>query len=174
MQTLTTETSPARNARAPDSFEQFVALRGLALVRFASRLTGDPHRAEDLVQDALAKAYQRWNRIQRMDRPEVYVRRILVNASHAWWKRRSNGEVPSGDTVDRPGHVDVGAEAAERDAIWRAILSLPTRQRAVLVLRYYEDYDDATIADILQCTPVTVRTHAMRALDALRKRGLDK
>ena len=89
MQTLTTGTSSATDARAPDSFEQFVALRGLALVRFASRLTGDPYRAEDLVQDALAKAYQRWNRIQRMDQPEVYVRRILVNASHAWWMRRT-------------------------------------------------------------------------------------
>jgi len=172
MQTVTTGMS-SPTARVPDSFEQFVALRGVALVRFASRLTGDPYRAEDLVQDALAKAYQRWNRIQRSDRPEVYVRRILVNASNAWWRRRSSGEVPSGHTVDAAGPIDVGAEAAERDAMWQAILSLPTRQRAVLVLRYYEDYDDATIADILQCGQVTVRTHAMRALDALRKRGFD-
>jgi RNA polymerase sigma-70 factor (sigma-E family) len=166
--------APAAYPRGPDGFEQFVALRGPALVRFASRLTGDPHRAEDLVQDALAKAYQRWNRIRRADRPEVYVRRILVNASNSWWRRRSSGEVPVDVAPDRPVRGDVSAEAADRDAMWRMILQLPARQRAVLVLRYYEDYDDATIAEILQCSQTTVRTHAMRALETLRKGGAEQ
>lgn len=72
--------------------------------------------------------------------------------------------------ADRAHRGDLGGEAADRDAMWRLIRALPDRQRAVLVLRYYEDLDDATIAQILDCSPVTVRTHAMRALANLRER----
>lgn len=154
----------------PDTFERFVAVRGPALVRFASRLTGDRHRAEDLVQDALAKTYQRWNRIRSTDRPDLYVRRIVINSASSWWRRRSNTEVPTADTGDRTDLADIGAAAVERDAMWRHILRLPPRQRAALVLRYYEDHDDDTIAEILRCTPATVRTHVMRALNTLRLR----
>jgi RNA polymerase sigma-70 factor (sigma-E family) len=164
--------------RAPEEdFARFVAQRGPALVRFAARLTNDPYRAEDLVQEALAKTYQRWRRIRRVDRPEVYVRRLVVNAANSWWRRRSNSEVPvalpADGAADRPASGDVGTEHAERDALWALITQLPARQRAVLVLRYYEDQDDATIAEILRCSPVTVRTHARRALETLRKRGID-
>jgi RNA polymerase sigma-70 factor (sigma-E family) len=160
-------------AEEPVTFESYVATRGPALIRFASRLTGSQHRAEDLVQDALAKAYQRWDSIQRKDQPDVYLRRMLVNAARSWWRPRSNRELPVetplGDRAeDRADDRDVGKESAERDEMWRLIGSLPPRQRAVLVLRYYEDLDDNTIAVILDCSPVTVRTHAMRALDVLR------
>lgn len=152
------------------TFEEYVATRGAALVRFARLITGDDHRAEDLVQDILSRAYPRWRRIQRTDRPDVYVRRMLVNANNSWWRRLANREVPMHRPADRPAAGDVGAEAAERDAMWRAIVTLPPRQRAVIVLRYYEDLDDATIAEILDCSAVTVRTHAMRALATLRAR----
>jgi RNA polymerase sigma-70 factor (sigma-E family) len=167
------EPAEEANVDEPVTFESYVATRGPALIRFASRLTGSQHRAEDLVQDALAKAYQRWDSIQRKDQPDVYLRRMLINAARSWWRPRSNRELPVetplGDRAeDRADDRDVGKESAERDEMWRLIGSLPPRQRAVLVLRYYEDLDDNTIAAILDCSPVTVRTHAMRALDVLR------
>ncbi|MEH1101975.1 SigE family RNA polymerase sigma factor [Micromonospora sp. CPCC 205561] len=152
------------------TFEEYVSSRGPALIRLARLLTGDEHRAEDLVQDVLARAYVHWRRIARADRPDVYVRRMLVNANSSWWRRRSNRELATADFAERPQRGDLSGETADRDAMWRLIRALPDRQRAVLVLRYYEDLDDATIAQILGCSPVTVRTHAMRALTNLRER----
>jgi RNA polymerase sigma-70 factor (sigma-E family) len=159
------------------TFEEYVAARGPALVRVARLLTGDDHRAEDLVQEVLARAYVNWRRVMASKRPDVYVRRMLVNANASWWRRRSNRELAlGGGTIaaiaDRPARSDLDVESAERDAMWRQILRLPERQRAVLVLRYYEDLDDAVIAEILDCSPATVRTHAMRALITLRERHL--
>jgi RNA polymerase sigma-70 factor (sigma-E family) len=167
--TLIRETQDPVRELGPGTFEAYVAARGAALLRFAALLTGDRHRAEDLVQDALAKAYLRWGRIRRADQPDVYVRRVLVNGSRAFWRRSTNHELPVDRTADRAAPGDVSAESAERDAVRRMIAQLPHRQRAVLVLRYYEDLDDATIAEILECSPATVRTHAMRALQRLRE-----
>ncbi|GAB4103027.1 SigE family RNA polymerase sigma factor [Micromonospora taraxaci] len=152
------------------TFEEYVSSRGPALVRLARLLTGDAHRAEDLTQEVLSQAYVQWRRIARADRPDVYVRRMLVNANISWWRRRSSRELVVDTFADRPHRGDLGGEAADRDEMWRLILDLPDRQRAVLVLRYYEDLDDTTIAQILDCSPVTVRTHAMRALANLRER----
>lgn len=152
------------------TFEEYVAARGAALVRLARLLTGDDHRAQDLVQDVLAKAYVHWRRVCAAEQPDVYIRRMLVNAQRSWWRRRANREVPIERPVDRPTPGDVGARAAERDEMWRLIGGLPARQREVLVLRYYEDLDDVMIAEILGCSTNTVRTHAMRALTALRSR----
>jgi RNA polymerase sigma-70 factor (sigma-E family) len=160
------------------TFEAYVAARGAALLRFAALLTDDRHRAEDLVQDALAKAYLRWDRIRRTDEPDVYVRRVLINSSRSWWRRRANREVPVEHAAEQaarhaaPG--DVSAESADRDAVRKMIAELPHRQRAVLVLRYFEDLDDTTIAQILECSTATVRTHAMRALHRLRDNHASK
>src|SRR5690242_8103532 len=150
------------------SFEDYVAARGAALIRFARVLTGDAHRAEDLVQEALARAYLRWSQISRADHPDVYLRQAVVNASRSWWRRPTNREEPRDHPIEARAHGDIDAEAAERDAMWRRIQQLPHRQRAVVVLRYYEDLDDATIARVLDCKPATVRSHAMRALNTLR------
>jgi RNA polymerase sigma-70 factor (sigma-E family) len=155
--------------RAATSFEQYVAARGGALLRFAILLTGDDHRAEDLVQEVLARAYLRWSVIGRTEVPDLYLRRMLVNASRSWWRRLSNRELPVDTPRDAPAAGDLGVESAERDAMWRLVARLPHRQRAVLVLRYYEDLDDATIALVLECSAATVRTHAMRGLAMLRK-----
>jgi RNA polymerase sigma-70 factor (sigma-E family) len=157
------------------TFEEYVATRGPALVRLARLLTGDDHRGEDLAQDVLARVYVHWRRVARSGRPDVYVRRMLVNANASWWRRRSSREVAVGagaiaTVAERSVTSDVDAAAVERDLMWRLILTLPARQRAVLVLRYYEDLDDAAIAEILDCSAVTVRTHAMRALATLRER----
>jgi len=166
--TLIRESEDPVRDHSPGTFEAYVAARGAALLRFAVLLTGDAHRAEDLVQDALAKAYLRWSRIRRADQPDVYVRRVLINGSRAWWRRSANHELPVEAPTDRAGPGDLSTEAAERDSVRQMIAQLPHRQRAVLVLRYYEDLDDATISEILECTTATVRTHAMRALQRLR------
>ncbi|MEU8016630.1 SigE family RNA polymerase sigma factor [Micromonospora parva] len=152
------------------TFEEYAFARTSALVRLARLLTGDEHRAEDLVQDVLAQAYARWGRISRTDRPDAYVRRMLVNAHRSWWRRRSSREITVAAVLDQAGDVDEAAGVAERDALWRLVCALPARQRTVIVLRYYEDLDDASIAEILDCSTGTVRTHAKRALAALRQR----
>jgi RNA polymerase sigma-70 factor (sigma-E family) len=149
------------------TFEEYVLNRGVALVRFARLLTGDEHRAEDLVQEVLARAYLHWRRIASVDRPDVYVRRMVVNAHHSWWRRMANREIAVADIRDGVSPRDPEAESAERDALLRLVRTLPPRQRAVIVLRYYEDYDDATIAELLHCSQGTVRTQAKRALDKL-------
>lgn len=140
-------------------FDDYVAARGDALLRFAYLLCGDAHLAEDLVQSVLAKAYRRW------PKPEAYVRRMVVNEHLSWRRRRSSGEVVVAATPDAAAG---GADLAERDAMWRLLATLPRRQRAVLVLRYYEDLSDAAIAEVLGCAESTVRAYATRALAALR------
>lgn len=152
------------------TFEEYVIARGPALVRLARLLANDHHRADDLVQEILAKAFTRWRRIARADDPDAYVRRMLINGHRSWYRRRSNREVVVADFPDRAGAHDLGSVAVERDAMWRSITALPPRQRVIVVLRYYEDMDDAEIARLLDCSPVTVRVHAMRALAALRER----
>ena len=150
------------------TFEEYVLARGAALVRFARLLTGENHRAEDLAQDVLAKAYVNWRRVVRADNPDLYVRRMLINAHHSWWRRRSNREVSVAAPRDHRSTGDAAAEVTEREAMWQLVLTLPVRQRTVIVLRYYEDYDDATIAELMQCSRGTVRTQAKRALHKLQ------
>ncbi|GIF76943.1 SigE family RNA polymerase sigma factor [Asanoa siamensis] len=153
------------------TFEEYVGSRGPALVRLARLLTGDPHRADDLVQEVFGQAFVRWRAISAMERPEVYLRRMLVNANASWWRKRANHERPAPDADlawHHAGGTDIGVAVAETDAMWRLLRDLPRQQRSVLVLRYYEDLDDATIAEILGCSPSTVRSHAARAMDALR------
>jgi RNA polymerase sigma-70 factor (sigma-E family) len=152
------------------TFEEYVLTRGPALVRLARLLVGDDHRADDLVQEVLAKAYPRWSRIARAEHPDRYVRRMLVNARNSWWRLAVRREVSVAAVRDTPTGADHGDDSADRDALWRLIRALPDRQRTVLVLRFYEDLDDMAIADILGCSPVTVRTHAMRGLATLRER----
>lgn len=152
------------------TFDEYVTAHGAALLRFARLLTGDEHRAEDLTQDVLARAYVRWKRVAGADDPDRYVRRMLVNANHSWWRLRSSREVRVAAVADRQLDGAIDADAVERDVLWRLISELPPKQRAVLVLRYYCDLTGADIAEILGCSAVTVRTHAMRAVATLRRR----
>jgi RNA polymerase sigma-70 factor (sigma-E family) len=147
-------------------FEEYVRARGPALVRFAQLITGNDQHAEDLTQEVLARAYARWDRVVRTDSPDAYLRRAVVNARTSWWRRRLNRERPMDLSGVQPHRTVDGPEAAasEHDALWREVCALPVRQRAVVVLRYYEDLDDTAIANVLSCSTATVRTHAMRAL----------
>jgi RNA polymerase sigma-70 factor (sigma-E family) len=148
-------------------FEEFIAARGAALLRFALMICGDPAHAEDLVQSALAKAYPRWGRIAGLERPEAYLKRMVVHDHLRWWRRRGGREVPVAAPSDAGISDRTGAHAS-RDAAWHLLRGLPRRQRAVLVLRYYEDLSDAEIGEVLGCAPSTVRSQASRALTTLR------
>jgi len=149
-------------------FDDFVRARGAALVRLARLLTGDRHRGEDLTQEVLARAFVSWRRIAAMQAPEAYLRRMLVNAAISRGRKLSSRELVVADTGDPPGVTDLGAEVVDRDVLWALVRRLPAKQRAAVVLRYYEDLDDTTIAELLNCSAVTVRTQVKRALDALR------
>ena len=147
-------------------FAEFVAGSLPALLRFGHVLTGSPQEAEDLVQEALAKSLRRWRRV-RADDPVAYVRRVMINTHLTRW-RRWGARVRLGD-VPEAAIDDAGLRRGEDwDALRRALALLPSRQRAVLVLRYLEDLPDAAIAALLSCTTGTVRSHAARGLAALR------
>lgn len=149
----------------PDGFREFVETRSAALLRTGWLLTGSWHSAEDLVQTALAKAWPRWHAIQRRDAPEVYVRRVMLTTFLAWRNRRSWGEVPVAEVreVAAPG---VAAEL--RLDLQRSLAGLSRQQRAVLVLRYFDDLTEAQTAAVLGCAVGTVKAHAHRALAHLR------
>jgi RNA polymerase sigma-70 factor (ECF subfamily) len=151
-------------------FTAFVSARGAALVRTAYLLTGDHQAGEDLVQTALAKTYVAWPRIRDREAVESYVRRTMVTTQTSWWRRRWRGETPTADVPElaRADADPVGAHA-ERDRIWRHLGRLSERQRAVLVLRFYEDLGEAETAALLGCSPGAVKSHTHRALARLRE-----
>jgi RNA polymerase sigma-70 factor (sigma-E family) len=152
---------------APD-FVEFVAERWESLYRLAYLLTASPTAAEDVLQTTLEKAYVSWARIGRMEYPEAYVRRMLANAvvsnSRRGWLREVLSErLP--ETAGEP--VEVGV--LDRALLWPLVCALPARQRAVVVLRYYEDLTELQISDVLGCAPGTVKSQASAALKALRR-----
>lgn len=153
--------------RREEKFREFVAARSPALLRLAYLVCGDRNLAEDLLQTALARTYLAWRRLDGIDSLEAYSRRVLLNTATSWWRRRWWGERPTADLPERPVG-DHSHQVVERDAIWQLLGSLPARQRAVIVLRYYEDLSEAEIAVQLGMAPGTVKSYASRALTALR------
>ena len=149
-------------------FAQFVEARERALQRTAWLLTGDWALAEDLVQTALVRAWPRWERILRRDDPEIYVRRVMLNTWSTWYRRKWRGEKPAAAMPDSAAAGDLAAEVAVRLAVRQALGSLPRRQRAVLVLRIYDDLSEAQVAEVLDCTVGTVKSTMSRALAKLR------
>lgn len=156
----------------PPTFEEFLAERLESLLRYATALTCDPHLAQDVVQDVLIRAQSRWPRIASVEQPVAYVKRMIANEYLSWRRRRANRDV----TLSNPVLADVAPVDAdpttrydERDAMLGRIARLSRRQRAVIVLRYYENLTDAEIADILGCTEATVRSHVSHALAVLRR-----
>jgi len=153
-----------RHSSVEASFEDFVVARGPSLVQFAHALSGDRQLGEDLVQDVLIKTHRRWG---RLDRPEAYVRAALCRELVSWRRRRSHAERPS-ELPDTAGPAPADAYL-EHDAVWAMLRTLPDRQRAVLVLRYWEGLPDRQIADLLACSESTVRSSAARAFAVLRR-----
>ena len=153
---------------APDGFAAFVHARAPSLLRSAFLLTGDWASAQDLVQVSLVKSWQRWEHLARRDAPEVYVRRVMVNTFVTWRRRRWKGELPTEVLPERlvedPGFDDV----ERRDALLTALASLPRRQRAVVVLRYFDDLSERQTAEVLCCAVGTVKSSTAKALTHLR------
>jgi RNA polymerase sigma-70 factor (sigma-E family) len=155
------------------SFETYVGTRSDSLVRLAYLMVRDRHLAEDLVQESLARLHRSWSRVQASDNPDAYVRRTMLNQLLSWRRRRSWTERSVADPEPANAALDPSTQTVERDAMWQLLGTLPTRQRAVVVLRFYEDLDDNAIADLLDCAPATVRSHVSKALAQLRSSMTD-
>jgi RNA polymerase sigma-70 factor (sigma-E family) len=156
------------------TFAEFATARLPALLRYAIALTGDRDLAQDVVQESLAKAQANWRRVERANSPDAYVRQIVLNEYLSWRRRWSVRNIQAAgehmvDLVDRRAATRDHADAVvDGDDLWARLATLPRKQRAVLVLRYYEQLDDAEIASLLNCAPATVRSNASKALKTLR------
>jgi RNA polymerase sigma-70 factor (sigma-E family) len=148
-------------------FDEFVSARSYRLLRTSYLLTRDWQSAEDLLQTALSKAWFAWGRID--GDPEPYVRAVIANTYTSWWRRRWNGEQPTSELPEpgAPGR-DATAQVDDRDALWTALGRLPRRQRAVVVLRFFEDLTEAQTAVALGITVGTVKSQTSKALAAMR------
>jgi RNA polymerase sigma-70 factor (sigma-E family) len=159
---------PDQLSRAADpDFRDYVKTRGRALLRTAYLLTGNLADAEDLVQAALAKTYQAWDRIEDRGALDGYVRRAMVNTHISWWRRRRLQEFPTDELPDRPVDDHAGDRDLQ-DTLRRAIDRLPQRMRAAVVLRYYEDMTEAEVAERLGVSLGTVKSTVSRAVAKLR------
>jgi RNA polymerase sigma-70 factor (sigma-E family) len=151
-------------------FAEFFAATWSRLFRITYALTGDVGEAEDALQSAFVKAYASWHRVRSADRPEAYVRRMAVNEvlgvrRRAWWRLERTGPTP-----EPMGLRSLEDDFVDRTQMWAALMKLAPRQRAVLVLRYYEDLSEHAIADVLGCSRGTVKSQASDARSALRRR----
>ncbi|WP_194916511.1 SigE family RNA polymerase sigma factor [Catenulispora rubra] len=153
--------------RNESEFQDFVLARRRALMHTAYLLTGDTGRAEDLVQTALAKAYTAWRRVRDVEDPDAYVARILINA-HASERRRKRVREWLPGTVPESAVADRAQAVADRSALMAALASLAPRQRAVVVLRFWEDRSESDVARLLGCSVGSVRSQASRGLAKLR------
>ncbi|MEV4507903.1 SigE family RNA polymerase sigma factor [Dactylosporangium sp. NPDC049525] len=148
------------------SYVAFVEVAWQRHLRLAILLTGDRHRGEDLLQDCLVRIYERWRRLARADDPHAYLRRMLANGNVSLWRRLRRERLvadPPDLAADRTADRHPDAELLRH-----ALLRLPPRQRAVVVLRHYEDLPEAEIAGILGCSVGTVKSQNARALAKLR------
>lgn len=145
-----------------ERFADFVRAHSATLFRTAYLMTGDYQRAEDVLQESLVRICQRWSRIDQMASPLAYARKVVVNRAASWWRKKSSRETPMLLHHDPAwgGHLD---EVVEHQRVWQAVLALPPRQRAVMVLRYYEDLTESQIAETLGVAAGTVKSHSHAA-----------
>jgi len=171
-------------ARTDASFDEFFTATWPRLYRTAYAVAGDHGTAEDALQNAFARAFSSWRRVSRADRPEAYVRRMVVNdildqrrSAFGRRERPRGGPAEVGDLGSRPGAAaprdETGDLVTDQAAVWAAVLALPPRQRAVVVLRYYEDLSEREIAQTLGCSLGTVKSQASAALATLRRAAAD-
>jgi RNA polymerase sigma-70 factor (sigma-E family) len=152
------------NELMEDDFDAFVRGHLTSLTGFGRLLAGHDARAQDLVQEALARTYLKWRRSGAPDDPHAYVRRAMVNLHSTWWRRLLSRE--------SPGELPESAATADdhdlRLSVWSALQSLPPRQRAVVVLRYYEGLTETEVGHLLECSVGTVKSQSSKALAKLR------
>jgi RNA polymerase sigma-70 factor (sigma-E family) len=158
--------------KEPEGFREFVAARSAALVRSAWLLSGDEGTAQDLVQVALVKTWQRWSRLDRQASAEAYVRRVLLRTFLTWRRRRWHGEVPVAVMPELRATPDSQDELGTRTVVAMALGELPARQRAVVVLRYFDDLSEAETARVMGCSVGTVKSQTSKALARLRQSSL--
>ena len=151
----------------PD-FESYAAARWSRLLRTAYLLTGDHHEAEDLVQATLAKVYLGWSRIRGLDEPDAYVHRALVNNNLSRFRKRRVVQLLTARLPER-AREGPASQVEERSSLLTALAALPPRQRAVVVLRYWEDLSEQQVAEVLGCSPGNVKSQASRGLRKLRE-----
>lgn len=163
-------TTPVCTSANTTQFTAYVRTKGPTLLRTARALTPNPADAEDLLQTALTKTYLAWDRIDDHRAVDGYVRRTLVNTRTSQWRKRKVDEFAT-DELPEPaaaGQPDLTEQQAQRDALLRAIARLPPRQRAMVVLRYYEDMSEVQTAETLGVSVGTVKSAVSRALGKLR------
>ncbi|MFE3603234.1 SigE family RNA polymerase sigma factor [Streptomyces sp. NPDC059096] len=153
------------------SFSSYVRARGPVLLRTARSLTANPSDAEDLLQTALTKTYVAWDRIEDHRALDGYVRRALLNTRTSQWRKRKVDEFACEELPEPAGvpEPDPAERQVLHDAMWRAVTRLPDRQRAMVVLRYYEDLSEAQTAEVLGVSIGTVKSAVSRALGKLRE-----
>ena len=149
------------------TLDAYVRARGHRLVRTAYLLTGNPQVAEDLVQNALASVVVSWRRLRDVADLDAYIYTALVHARSRWWSRRWHGEVPSEQLPELPG-VDETARCDRHQDVLAVLGTLPTRQRQVLVLRYFDDLTEAQAARVMGCSVGTVKSQSAKGLDKMR------
>lgn len=152
-----------------DDFSAYVRGRYAHLVRVAYLLCGDRGRAEDITQSALAKTYRSWPRLRDPGALDAYVRRAIVNETTSWWRRAARRERPVADLPDHAVDDDRLDRTAERSELLPALRALPPGQRAVMVLRYFEDLSEAQTAAVLGVSVGTVKSQHARGLATLRR-----
>jgi RNA polymerase sigma-70 factor (sigma-E family) len=153
---------------ADPTYDEYVASRWSSLYRTAYLLTGNHADAEDLAQNALVKAYLAWGKVADAASPDAYVRRILTNT---FISGRRGLRVARERLVDQtPDSAVVTEDNHEHLLLWPHVAALPPKQRAVVVLRYYEDLSEQQIAETLGCSPGTVKSNASLALRTLRSK----
>lgn len=151
------------------SFEAYVHARSAALSRIAFLLTGDRHLAEDLVQQTLLRVAGRWKRVVAGGDPDPYVRRVLYTQHVSWWRRARRVPEVRLDAPPQPAVPDHSGDVVLAVAVQQALARLGPRQRAVLVLRYFEDLSEAQAAEVLGCRVGTVKSQVRDALARLRR-----
>ncbi|MFF6999551.1 SigE family RNA polymerase sigma factor [Streptomyces sp. NPDC008313] len=163
--------TPAGPTLSYPSFSSYVKARQPVLLRTARSLTANPSDAEDLLQTALTKTYVAWERIEDHRALDGYVRRALLNTRTSQWRKRKVDEFACEELPEPEGLPagDPAEQQALHDAMWRAIMKLPTRQRAMVVLRYYEDLSEVQTAEVLGVSVGTVKSAVSRALGKLRE-----
>jgi RNA polymerase sigma-70 factor (sigma-E family) len=154
------------DAESEKDFAEYLRVRGKALLRLSYCLIGDRQRADDVCQAAFLRLYRVWPRIREYEDVDAYARRVVTNEAHRWWRRPSAREDLPGEVA--PPAADGFAAVDARDELWRLLMTLSRRQRAVVVLRYVEDLSEEDTADLLGCSVGTVKSTASKAMARLR------